>query len=206
MEEQRTENQTGSEDGQLAPKCGNCGSKSEWESLVDESGEERWFSICGCGQMAAFLPEQPDAELKDPLATYLLGPGRPIFPESPPWIRLFLNTIRRSRSVCWRFVRQDCPKCGTSVRMGMQAYPRPAVLGICTLCLSCGYVTATYSNRARNVAEEPVTGTEWAPACPAVRRLRDCIHRSCFVLFTDGWGNPATAATDDDSGDWIPSD
>lgn len=206
MEEPTTENQTESgEEIQLAPECGNCGSRTDWESFVDESGEERWFSICGCGQMTAFLPEHPEAELKDPLAAYLLGLGRPVFPATPPWIRLFLNTIQGRRPVRWRYAWQDCPKCGASVRMGMQAYPRAAVLGICMLCLSCGYVTASYSNPMRNLVETPMTGTEWAPACPAVRRLRDCIHRSRMVLFTDGWGSPAVG-TADDGRDWIPSE
>ncbi|MGH3018303.1 MAG: hypothetical protein ACRDLU_08015, partial [Gaiellaceae bacterium] len=101
MEEQRTDEERRGET--VAPASENCGSRTKWESLVDGVGEERWFSICGCGQMAAFLPEQPQASIDDPLAAYLVGLGRPIFSATPPWMRLFLNTVQGQRPVRWRY-------------------------------------------------------------------------------------------------------
>ncbi len=199
--DKETENEVGAEGEvrECTPTCPNCGSRRQWESLIDDAGEERWLTICPCGHMEAFLPDQPHVQAKDPLRAYLLGPGRDIFPAAPPWIRLFLSTIKEPRPIRWSYVWQKCPSCGTAVRMGMQAYPRGVVLGLCSLCLSCGYVTASYSIPKR-LTDSVMSGAEWTPPCPAVQRLRDCALRSRMVLFADGWGSPSTGEWTD----WIP--
>jgi len=73
------------------------------------------------------------------------------------------------------------------------------VLGLCSLCLSCGYVTASYSIPKR-LTDSVMSGAEWTPPCPAVQRLRDCARRPRIALFTDGWGSPSA----DEWTDWIP--
>jgi hypothetical protein len=199
--DEHAESQSGGEaiDVELASGCGNCDGRTEWESLVDDDGEERWFSICSCGQMATFLPEQPHVKPKDPLRAYLRGLARPILPETPPWIRLFLNTIQQPCPIRWRYAWQSCPHCQTAVRMGMQACPRAGVFAVCSLCLSCGYVTTSYK-LPRRVTPFELSGTEWAPACPAVQRLRDCALRPHAALRTDGW-----SYSGGDWSDWIPN-
>jgi hypothetical protein len=194
--DQVEQNQTGGEadDTALAPECGNCGSRTDWqfESLVDESGEERWLSICACGQMAAFLPDQPDVQAQDPLTAYLLGRARPAVSESPPWIRLFLQTVQQRTPVRWRYFWEGCPRCKASIRLEMNASPRPNVVATCTLCLSCGYVTASHT-RPGKVTQSTTRGSTWDPACPAVQRLRASALRPYMALTIDGWRYP---------GDW----
>jgi hypothetical protein len=197
-----TETETGGEaaDAALAPECGNCGSRSDWqwESLVDESGEERWLSICGCGQMAAFLPDQPDIQPEDPLRAYLLGLARPVVSESPPWVRLFLRTVQQPAPVRWRYFWEGCPLCKTSIRLEMHASPRPNVVATCTLCLCCGYATASHTLPGRPT-QSTTRGSAWDPACPAVKRLRDSALRPYMALTIDGWRYPG------DWSDWLAS-
>jgi hypothetical protein len=59
------------------------------------------------------------------------------------------------------------------------------VFAACTVCLACGHVTAGYRTRGGPV--EPAEGAAWRPACPAVQRLRDCVHRPFSLLAVDGW-------------------
>lgn len=87
----------------------------------------------------------------------------------------------------WRYSHAACPRCGASASFGLQACPRPSTFAVCTLCIACGHVTAHYSKRQRALVEAPAAGHEWAPPCPAVQRLRDCLHRPYSVLRADGW-------------------
>jgi hypothetical protein len=169
-----------------AAVCPACGGQPKWESLHDGE-EERWLSVCNCGRMGAFLPEQPSLAPEDPLRTHLLGPGRPIFPASPPWARLFLASVEGPNPVRWRYCHGACGGCGASVSFGMQACPRPNVFAACTVCLGCGRVMAQYSKPARGLVEAPAEGSAWAPPCPAVQRLRDCVLRPHSVLRAEGW-------------------
>jgi hypothetical protein len=124
--------------------CPSCGGDPTWESLVD-ADEERWLAVCRCGRMQAYLPEEPGLDPDDPLRAYLLGPGRPIFPASPPWARLFLASVEGPDPVRWRFCHAPCRGCGVIASFGFQACPRAGVFAICTLCLACGYASACYS-------------------------------------------------------------
>ena len=135
---------------------------ARWESLVD-GDEERWLAVCRCGRMRAFLPEQPALDPDDPLRAFLLGVGRPIFPPSPPWIRLFLASVEGPNPVRWRFCHAPCPRCGASASFGLQACPRPSVFAVCTLCLACGLATAQYSKPARGLVEAPAEGASGRP-------------------------------------------
>jgi hypothetical protein len=150
-------------------------------------GEERWLAVCRCGRMTAYLPEQPGLDPADPLGAFLLGPGRQIFPSSPPWVRLFLASLERPNPVRWRFCHEACGGCGVSASFGLQACPRAGVFAICTLCLACGNATACYSKPGGAVFEGPVVGRAWAPPSPAVQRLRDCLLRPHSLLRRDGW-------------------
>ena len=172
--------------GPAAASCPACGRSPRWESLLD-GDEERWLAVCRCGRMRAFLPEQPDLDPEDPLRAFLLGPGRPIYPPSPPWIRLFLASLEGANPVRWRYCHGACPHCGAAASFGLQACPRPGVFAVASVCLSCGRVAATYSKPARGLMEAQVDGREWAPPCPAVQRLRDCLHRPYSLLRADGW-------------------
>jgi hypothetical protein len=172
--------------GPAAATCPSCGGNPRWESLLDRD-EERWLAICRCGRMRTFLPEQPALDPEDPLRAFLLGLGRPVFPPSPPWIRIFLQSIVGPNPVRWRYYHGPCPRCGASASFGLQACPRPNVFAVCTLCLACGQVAASYSKPARGLVEAPVGGREWAPPCPAVQRLRDCLLRPYSLLRTGGW-------------------
>ena len=172
--------------GGPAAACPSCGGQPSWESVLDGE-EERWLATCRCGRMRAFLPEQPALDPEDPVRAFLLGPGRPTFPPSPPWIRLFLASVEGRDAVRWRYCHGPCRGCGASASFGMQSCPRPAVFAICTLCVACGHVTASYSNPARGLVEAPVEGREWAPPCPAVQRLRDCLLRPYSLLRVGGW-------------------
>jgi len=91
-------------------------------------------------------------------------PGASRLPDHPPWL------------VRWRYCPSGCPRCQTRVSYAFQACPRPSYQAICTLCLGCGYATATY-HPWQGPTEPATTGATWTPACPAVQRLRDCIYR-----------------------------
>ena len=168
-----------------ATACPSCGGNPRWESLVD-GDQERWLAVCRCGRMRVFLPEQPGLEFEDPLRAFLLGPGRPIFPASPPWVRLFLASVEGPNSVRWRYCRGSCPRCGASASFGLQACPRPNVFAVCVLCLACGNTTVQYSRPSRGLVETPLAGRDWTPPSPAVQRLRDCLQRPYSVLRADG--------------------
>jgi hypothetical protein len=173
-------------DGPAAPACPACGGRPRWEAL-HEGEEERWLAVCRCGRMRAFLPEQPAMDPEDPLRAFLLGPGRPTFPASPPWVRIFLASIEGPDPVRWRFVHAPCASCGVSASFGFQSCPRPSVFAVCTLCLACGRAAASYSRPSRGLVEAPAVGREWLPPCPAVQRLRECLHRPYSLLHVGGW-------------------
>ena len=171
--------------GPVATACPSCGGSARWESVLD-GDEERWLAVCRCGRMRAFLPELPALEPEDPLRAFLLGPGRPVFPAAPPWIRLFLASVEGADPVRWRYCHGPCVACGASAGFGFQAYPRPHTFALCALCLACGAATVQYSQPARGLVEAPVAGSAWAPPCPAVQRLRDCLHRPFSQLRVGG--------------------
>ncbi len=58
------------------------------------------------------------------------------------------------------------------------AWPQPHLAGLCTVCINCGYTVSAYSNPAVKGSEEVLIGSTWAPACPAVKRLRECVRAS----------------------------
>ena len=175
--------------------CPTCGGHPRWESLVD-ADEERWLAVCRCGRMQGFLPDQPEMQPEDPLSAFLSGVGRTtVAPASPPWIRLFLRSLEESNAIRWRYCPTACAGCGAAATFEMRACPRPFVLAICTLCLACGHVTAAYLRPSRGMQESPATGGVWAPPCPAVQRLRDCVFRPYARLAEGSGGNPTQ---------WIP--
>ena len=156
-------------------RCSSCGGQPQWEQVDDEFGE-RWLSVCRCGRMQAFLPDQPGLEVDDPLAVFLGGANRVPWPASPPWIRLFVFS-QRELLTNWCYHPSACGACATPTLFWLQACPRPFWLATCSLCLACGRVTSQYSQPWKNQGELALTGTAWTPPCPAVQRLRDCVLR-----------------------------
>lgn len=189
--------------GRFGSTCPKCGLRRKWESLIDRATrEERWLTICECGHMDALVPgESENVSLEDPLSAYLFGTANPRMQEdAPPWTRLFLRTAQEDRPLRWRYVRQSCPGCfGNGAQLAMMAYPRLDVFGSCSLCLSCGYVTASYSFATRDTMSH-LGGADWTPACPAVKRLRDCALRPYMALYINGWGSPPGVGYSD--GEW----
>ena len=180
--------------GPTTSTCASCGGQPRWESLLD-GDEERWLSVCRCGRMQAFLADSSSPELEDPLAAFLTGLGRTLLDATPPWVRVFLRSVEEPNAVRWRYCPGPCPCCETAARFALRACPRPNVLGFCTLCLDCGYVTAAYWQHSRG-RELPATGGTWTPPCPAVQRLRDCIFRPYAVL---------TEGEDGNLDQWVPT-
>jgi hypothetical protein len=160
--------------------CGSCGGDPRWESLVD-GDEERWLAVCRCGRLQVFLPDRPELVPEDPLGTYLVGRALASAPASPPWVRLFLRSVEGPSPTRWRHVPGACDFCGASATFVMRASPRPWVMGVCTLCISCGRATAIYAHPSWP-SSEAATGRTWTPPCPAVQRLRDCVFRPYAVL------------------------
>ena len=156
-------------------RCEACGGRPAWESVADQWGE-RWLSLCRCGRMQAFLPDQPGLRPDDPLGVFLQGAGRSAWPTSPPWIRLFLQSLREQLAG-WRYHPAACPACATPTLFWLQACPRPNWLATCSLCLACGRATSQYTQPWNNQGELALAGSSWTPACPAVQRLRDCVYR-----------------------------
>ena len=72
----------------------------------------------------------------------------------------------------------------------LSAYPRPGTFALCALCVACGAVTVEYARPARGLVEAPITGRAWAPPCPAVQRLRDCLYRPFSQLRVGGYVSP----------------
>jgi hypothetical protein len=171
------------ENEQLQPKkppavagCRTCGRPPKWESIVDYLGE-RWLGVCVCGRLDVFLPDYPHIDCDDPLQVYLAGPGRTILPATPPWLRLFMNSLEEPHNTSWKYLPGYCDRCGSSVSFGTQAWPRPGVNARYLLCLNCGEVAANQTQPWRNLSQTTI-GSAWTPACPAVKSLRDHIYRT----------------------------
>jgi hypothetical protein len=162
-----------------ATRCLSCGGLPSWESTFDDWGE-RWLASCACGRIEAFFPDRrhPDQQPSDPLTLFLQGHLRPRRPATPPWVRLFLNSVQEPYSVRWRHGFKPCQECELPTTFGMLAWPRPYTAAICSVCINCGHVTASYSNPAAGTQEPMLDGTSWTPASPAVQRLRECVYRA----------------------------
>jgi hypothetical protein len=167
----------------MTARCPQCGELPTWESISDAYGE-RWLSTCRCGHMQAFLPDQPHAQPEDALAAFLLGAGREVAPVTPPWIRLFMRSLKPPWNAQWRYSPATCAACAERVSFVLQVSPRPNWFGTVTLCIGCGRVTTEYSRPSENLHELAVSGSRWAPPCPAVQRLRDCVFRPYAVMRT----------------------
>lgn len=157
--------------------CASCGALPMWESLTDGWGE-RWLAVCDCGRLDAFFPDRrhPDQLVDDPLALFLQGHLRPPLPATPAWQRLFLRSVSPPAPLRWRHNPVTCPDCEQIVSFGFQAWPTPETHAVCLLCLACGYVSVSYQP-FRGGPTTILDGNAWAPACPAVQRLRECVFR-----------------------------
>jgi hypothetical protein len=154
-----------------------CGGTLRWESLRDGPAE-RWLGACDeCGWMTTFLPDIPDCIPSNPLAAFLLGPGKAPRPQSPPWIRLFRIAGDAPWNVNWLYCPLACDGCGAQVTFQANTYPRPHVVARCLLCLACGRASVEYLRPGTPLHETPVVGEAWAPPCPAVARLREAVFR-----------------------------
>jgi len=93
-------------------------------------------------------------------------------------VRLFLQSLEEPWAVRWRHAPLACPECEANTNFGLLAWPRPYIAAVCTVCLNCGYATSSYSNPSAGTEEPMLDGTAWAPPCPAVQRLRDCVYQA----------------------------
>jgi hypothetical protein len=154
-----------------------CGGTLRWEAL-HEGQDERWFGLCEeCSWMTTFLPDMPDYIPSNPLAAFLLGPGKTPPPQSPPWIRLFRMTGDVPWNVAWRYCPLACDGCGAEVMFQAHTYPRPQMIARCLLCLACGRASVEFLRPGTDLHETPVIGEVWSPPCPAVARLRHALFR-----------------------------
>jgi len=154
-----------------------CGEKLRWEALRD-GHDERWLGLCEeCGSMTTFLPDVPDCIPSNPLAAFLLGPGKAPRPQSPPWIRLFRIAGQIPWNVNWLYCPLACDGCGAQVTFQANTHPRPQVIARCLLCLACGRAAVEYLRTRTTLHETPVVGNAWSPPCPAVARLREAVFR-----------------------------
>jgi hypothetical protein len=187
MDEHRCDNPTGEQECEepangsstVGPgqRCQACGGLPVWESTTDGWGE-RWLAVCACGRIDTFFPDRrhPDQPPADPLTLFLQGHLRPRRPATPPWVRLFLQSVEAPSAVSWRHVPAPCPECAAATTFGLLAWPRDSTAAVCTVCLNCGYTTSCYSNPWQGTEESVLDGSAWAPPCPAVQRLRHCVH------------------------------
>ena len=155
------------------PSVCDCGGEVKWESILDPY-RERWLGVCECGNMQAFLPDTPAWVTDDPLTTFLAGPEMKTRPrERPPWVRLFLVSSQDSCSMSWSHVPGKCPGCGVQTIFAGRHGRGPLMPGatnLTVLCLACGFVRV-----ADGTTKGPtryLTGNQWTPPCPAVKRLR----------------------------------
>jgi hypothetical protein len=167
---------TESERTEPSNACRSCDGSPRWESVVDGWGE-RWLATCTCGRVDTFFPDRrhPEQQPSDPLTLFLQGHLRARRPATPAWVRLYLTSVQEPWSVRWRHDSTGCALCDSNTTFGLLAWPRPFTAAVCTVCLNCGYTTASYSNPSAGTEEATLDGTAWAPACPAVKRLRECI-------------------------------
>lgn len=154
-----------------APVVCDCGGQVRWEAIV-EGFCERWLGTCECGVMRAFLPDQPDCVPDDPLRSFLAGPEVTELPgERPPWVRLILMSGQEPFCMEWTHLRGVCASCQSQTRFAGRRTDAPRAAGQppIIVCLGCGL--ATVPNKMRGPARF-LTGDEWTPPCPAVKRLR----------------------------------
>jgi hypothetical protein len=172
-------------------RCAACGGLPAWESISDDWGE-RWLAVCGCGRIDAFFPDRrhPDQLPADPLTVFLQGHLRPRRPASPPWVRLFLQSVQAPSPALWRHSPEPCNECGSRTVFGVLAWPRRSTAGLCVLCLQCGYTETNYASAGRQ-SEPNLCGSAWAPPCPAVQRLRACVYAHRDVVNDDLDGGSA---------------
>jgi hypothetical protein len=110
--------------GPRADACPSCGNHPRWESVLDRD-DERWFSVCRCGRMQAFLPDAPETRPADPLAFFLAGPGRALAPPNPPWVRAFLQSLEAPRATRWWYRPGRCAGCGAAGDVRDARVPAP---------------------------------------------------------------------------------
>ena len=176
--------------GSAKAACLACGGRPRWESVV-EGEEERWLGVCRCGRIRAFLPTQPSLDPDDPLRGVPAGGGTAGVPRaSPPWLRLFLGSVEGPDPARWRFVHEPCRGCGVLALFRAAGVPagRGCYRGVRPLpsVRLRGPFFFVVAYAARGGAVESAEGGAWAPACPAVQRLRDCVHRPYSLLRVGG--------------------
>ncbi len=164
--------------GAPAERCESCGGSPRWERISDHWGE-RWLGVCACGRIDSFFPDRRRREgPADPLTLFLQGHLAPRRPATPAWVRLFLHSLQGETPTLWRHGFDPCEACSARTVFGLLAWPQPHLAGLCTVCINCGYTVSAYSNPAVKGSEEVLIGSTWAPACPAVKRLRECVRAS----------------------------
>src|SRR4051794_2164216 len=129
-----------------APQLGQfcaCGARLQWEAR-SHGFEERWLALCesgACGKIA-FARAAHDAP-QDALRRCLVG-AQPIRPYRPPWVRLFLESIRRDDQ-SWAPSPMACRECSEEqLVFELDARPLFDPYAV-SLCLRCGAVSTRHT-------------------------------------------------------------
>jgi hypothetical protein len=158
----------------MAPaRACECGGGLAWEVLRDDE-DERWLGLCEeCGWMTTFLPDVPDCIPSNPLAAFLLGPGKAPRPQSPPWIRLFRIAGDGPWNVNWLYCPLACHGCGAQVTFQANTYPQaPGGRALPPLPRLRSRVCRIPPAR-HHLHESPVVGEAWPASGVRARRRHD---------------------------------
>ncbi len=121
--------------------------------------------------MAALTPNTDKPLIEKALTAYLADED--LRPVTPPWLRLFKLSQEEPWPMDWRHYPYECRQCHANVVMTAERR-LPATTRTFLLCLNCGHTSSQERRRP------PITGSEWAPPCIAVKQLRRAVFFEPF--------------------------
>jgi hypothetical protein len=151
----------------------SCGGPVRWENLHDPSGE-RWLGLCErCNRMMCVPLDDPRVETSDPLTVFFCGNSDVVLPQPrPPWLRFVRMTSGRPWNVHWSMEAGGCSSCPQALTAARRGVVNRRCSGSYEICLGCGWVRVRYTDNHTRSLLADLTGTEWTPPGPPVRRLR----------------------------------
>lgn len=94
--------------------------------------------------------------------------------ERPPWVRLVLISGQPPFNVRWAHLAESCAGCGLQTVFGGRHGQGHPIHGKAwfemSVCFACGL--ARVPDGTTRGATRFLTGNQWTPPCPAVKRLR----------------------------------
>ena len=150
-------------------RCRECDEALHWESF-DTGEDERWLGTCsGCSHMEGVIIAEKATVSSDPLRDFLGVPDRDT--PTPAWIRFFRLTSSAPWHMLWQH-QGSCNDCSATTTFSTALGPDPRWQ--VQLCLNCG-----------RTAVGALTGSDWFPACLAVKKARRLLLRP----LPPWWGN-----------------